>query len=240
MSTTKQPARSDGTTADADVILNRINVALARSQRLVNSWLPPKLEEPDARQDTDDEDFRSMTETGGIGSRTAYDDDQELPDGLAPQRKKLGVNDKLLEQILGKKAAQAKRKERDAGKGMSASKHAAPKPLVARPKDDHRKGAESDDEEEGGRAATFRSRRPGKVTKEKESPRTLSVDESVVIDAGPNAAHERVRDWETTSAMASEPDEKPAKRKAGSYLDEVLAQSAKKRKKKKHKSVAVS
>ncbi|KAK3712931.1 hypothetical protein LTR37_008816 [Vermiconidia calcicola] len=240
MSTAQEPARSDGTTVDADVILNRINVALARSQRLVNSWLPPKPEESDAREDSNDEDFRSMTETGGIGSRAAYDDDQGLPDSLTLPRRKIGPNDKLLEQILGKKAAQAKRKERDAGKGMSVSKHAAPKPIVGQPKDVQPKSAESDDEDEGGRAAAFRSRKPGKVTKEKDVPWTLSSGESVVVDAGPNAAHDHVQDRETTSAMASEPNDRPAKRKAGSYLDEVLAQNAKKKKKKKHKSVAVS
>lgn len=32
----------DNTPSDADVIFNRANVALARSQRLVQSWLPPK------------------------------------------------------------------------------------------------------------------------------------------------------------------------------------------------------
>lgn len=32
-------------TSDADIIFNRANVALAKSQRLIASWLPPRTEE---------------------------------------------------------------------------------------------------------------------------------------------------------------------------------------------------
>lgn len=39
MSVPKQPQPSE-----ADVIFNRANIALARSQRLVASWLPPRTE----------------------------------------------------------------------------------------------------------------------------------------------------------------------------------------------------
>ena len=33
------------TTSEADIIFNRTNVALAKSQRLIASWLPPRTEE---------------------------------------------------------------------------------------------------------------------------------------------------------------------------------------------------
>ena len=33
------------TTSEADIIFNRANVALAKSQRLIASWLPPRTEE---------------------------------------------------------------------------------------------------------------------------------------------------------------------------------------------------
>ena len=33
------------TTSEAEIIFNRANVALARSQRLVASWLPPRTEQ---------------------------------------------------------------------------------------------------------------------------------------------------------------------------------------------------
>lgn len=32
-------------TSEADIIFNRANVALAKSQRLIASWLPPRTEE---------------------------------------------------------------------------------------------------------------------------------------------------------------------------------------------------
>ena len=32
-------------TSEADIIFNRANVALAKSQRLISSWLPPRTEE---------------------------------------------------------------------------------------------------------------------------------------------------------------------------------------------------
>ena len=41
--------------SEADVIFNRANVALARSQRLIQSWLPPKTAEEVASTKTDQE-----------------------------------------------------------------------------------------------------------------------------------------------------------------------------------------
>lgn len=40
---------------DADVIFNRASVALAKSQRLIASWLPPKSEEERAKEKTEEE-----------------------------------------------------------------------------------------------------------------------------------------------------------------------------------------
>lgn len=55
---------------EADIIFNRANIALARSQRLVASWLPPRTttsEESNTsgtenRQDDDDEIFTAVPE----------------------------------------------------------------------------------------------------------------------------------------------------------------------------------
>ena len=38
-------AMSKTSVSEADVIFNRTNVALAKSQRLIASWLPPRTEE---------------------------------------------------------------------------------------------------------------------------------------------------------------------------------------------------
>lgn len=43
---------------DADVILNRTNVALARSQRLVASWLPPKTAAEESATSKSEEELR--------------------------------------------------------------------------------------------------------------------------------------------------------------------------------------
>lgn len=40
---------------ETDIILNKANVALARSQRLVASWLPPPTDEEKARVKTEEE-----------------------------------------------------------------------------------------------------------------------------------------------------------------------------------------
>ena len=227
-----------GSTSEADVILNRINVSLARSQRLINSWLPPKAESQDVEENEDEEDFKSMTEIGGLGSKTAYAGDESLPDG-AFQRKKLSSNDKLLEQLLGKKAAQARKKSQDAGKSMSTSKHAAPKQLTTRPKASRE--VESEDEDEGGRSAAFKSRQRNKPS----NPRTadpqadddqidvLIEDQSVTATVGTDDGGS----FNAKSVNIFNTEQEPAKRKTTSYLDELLAQKAnKKSKKKKSKS----
>jgi hypothetical protein len=45
----------DNTLTEADVIFNRANVALAHSQRLVQSWLPTKTSHEALPQKTDQE-----------------------------------------------------------------------------------------------------------------------------------------------------------------------------------------
>lgn len=38
---------------EADIILNRANIALARSQKLIESWLPPQTTAEEPRHDDD-------------------------------------------------------------------------------------------------------------------------------------------------------------------------------------------
>jgi hypothetical protein len=218
-------------TSEADVILNRINVSLARSQRLINSWLPPKLESQDVEDNEDEEDFKSMTEIGGLGSKTAYAGYDGLPDG-AFQRQKLSSNDKLLEQLLGKKAAQARKKSQEAGKSMSTSKHAAPKQLTTRPKASRE--VDSEDDDEGGRAAAFKSKQQKKRS-EQRSADALADDEQIdgSIDVQSVAAAVDTDYRGSSNAASIDTEQKPAKRKATSYLDELLAQKANKKSKRK-------
>merc|ERR1712070_621968 len=225
-------AKSNNEPSEADIILNRTNVALARSQRLIQSWLPPKpSEESAATQSTpaedDEDDFKGLDETAGIGSkRTA--EDEGLPDG-ALRRKKLASNDKLLEQILGKKSAQQKKKQ-DANKNsIKASLPAKQVPVQpTRPQE-----PDSEEEEEEGRAAAFKSK------KRKANPPMPRSADSPARDVGAQTSskqEEGTRD-NRDAVHAAEPqptkdedseDERPPKRKTGSYLDELLSQKASK------------
>ena len=232
MSASKDSPMDGTSSGDADVILNRLNVALARSQKLINSWLPPKPSDERSAQDEDEDDFKPMTEAGGIGSKAAFDSDEGLPDG-AFQPKKLSSNDKLLEQLLGRKAAQARKKSQaqDVGKRMSAARHAAPKPLVSRPK----QPVESEDDEEEGRAASFKSRKlqnPPPVERSRDGDEMLGGDSGSDANTGLGL----VRGEESGPVAESKRESRPTKRNQGSYLDEVLAQRANKKTKKKRQN----
>lgn len=234
-------AKPNNEPSEADVILNRTNVALARSQRLIQSWLPPKpSEESAATQSTpaedDEEDFKGLDETAGIGSKRKAED-EGLPDG-ALRRKKLASNDKLLEQILGKKAAQQKKKQ-DASK--NSIKNSLPaKQMPAQPTKPQQ--PDSEEEEEEGRAAAFKSKkrkanppvpRPAEPpAQDAEAQERTNTEEG--MQKNHNATHEAAEPQPANEKDTD--DERPAKRKTGSYLDELLNQKASKKSKKKNKS----
>jgi hypothetical protein len=225
------------TTSDPDVIFNRLNIALARSQRILNSWVPPKSEANKGRHEDDDlpeAEFKSMNEKSGLESKAAYADDDDLPDG-AVQRKKLASNDKLLEQLLGSKAAQAKKKSKEPGKSMSTSRHTAPKQLTTRSKAPREVDSEEDDE--GGRAAAFKSKQPIHHRKS-SNPDTAIEDErlDVQVDSEQVTATRNLKDDESSPGVPSGTLQNSTKRKPTSYLDEMLAQRANKKSRKKKKS----
>lgn len=220
--------------SEADLIINRMNLALARSQRLINSWLPPKSADDEAQTAEDrEEDFRSMTDEAGIGSKAAYGDDETSPSLL--HKRRLASGNKLLEQLLGKKAAQAHKKSQSVGKSMAASRHAAPKPLTSRPKPTRKDVSES--EEEGGRSTAFKSR------KDDKGSRSVVVEPSVISTPVYRAVEDQAvatqedsdsnNEDQTAPGLQQSLPVKAAKNKRGiSYLDEVLGQRAKKKKKK--------
>ena len=223
--------------SQADIIFNRTNVALARSQRLIQSWLPPKPEaenqDTPANQD-DDDDFRGDSEIGGIGS-TVQKDDSGLPEG-AFKRRNPGANDKLLDSLLGKKAANAHRKAQALAKSATAQPQAAPKPLVK--ETSKRPAQDSDSDDEGGRAAAFKSKRP-----RPSKPQPKVAEEATENDIDARAADEEVKTnvtepspeplQETSTASKTGGRKRPA-----SYLDELLGQKANKKSKKKKKAAA--
>lgn len=223
--------------SQADIIFNRTNVALARSQRLIQSWLPPKPQAED--QDSthpvadEDDDFRGDSEIGGIGS-AAQKDDSGLPEG-AFKRRNPGANDKLLDSLLGKKAANAHRKAQALAKQATAQPTGPPKPAVKEaPK---RRAQDSDsDEDEGGRAAAFKSKR-AKPSK----PQPKSEEPSAELEADGSAAEGDIKAKATDKRQETNTGGKAGGRKRpASYLDELLGQKANKKSKKKNKSAATA
>lgn len=213
-----------------DAIINRINLQLARSRSILNSWQSQSAKADENQEDDlrdNDEEFTQYDEKGGIGSKASHDDESSL------LTRRSAFKDKLLEQLIGKKAASAKRKE-DAHKSMSTSKHAAPKPLTNGQMSQAQ--AEESDEEEEGRAAAFRSKKSSNLQAQTRANEEAADDadeegqsESMHAIQGLEAAEGKARE---NSDAKAEP--KAPKRKAGgSYLDELLSKKAKKKSKKK-------
>ncbi|KAI4722732.1 hypothetical protein E4T48_00957 [Aureobasidium sp. EXF-10727] len=202
----------DDTPTEADVIFNRANVALARSQHLVQSWLPTKSGQETLPQKThqellkeDEELFKPTPELLGVGA-SAPDPDQ---DPLLKQRS--GANyDRLLEQLLGKKAARGHR--------------ATSKPQPTQTKSTLQKTASNqvdadEDDIEEGRATMVASnsalKRKGPSRSSTRSTGTMSQDQK---KAEPSSDDDE--------------DTRPSKKRSGTYLDQLLAEKASKKKKK--------
>lgn len=207
--------------AESEIILNKTNLALARSRKLIQSWLPP-LEGDSARDDEDDDDFKTESELAGIGAVANHDDDSAL---ARLQRTKHSKNDRLLEQLLGKKGAQQHKKS------QAASQAAAAKPAnrPAKTSADNQQQASDSDSDAEGRVATLLSKqqksKPAKVKQQKAAfNRDGDSEKQKVVP---------VSDQATDSAPDStiQPAALPTKRKAKSYLDELLAQRSKKKSK---------
>ncbi|KAK2760319.1 hypothetical protein FQN54_002387 [Arachnomyces sp. PD_36] len=192
---------------EADVIFNRANVSLARSQRLIASWLPPVTAEELANtkpeeqlQKEEDEIFTAVPEKLGLGAPLP----KKAADG-SWERTELSSNDKLRKQLLGRNWEKMK---------PTIEKHPgnpnAPKP---RPQETREKNAgnNSDDDDSGeGRSSL------GKNKRRKTTQGQQDVNEAV--------KGEQSLSTKTRKGTQSQ--------KAGSYLDEVLSQRKKKKKNK--------
>ena len=114
----------------------------------------------------------------------------------------------MLEQLIGKKAAAAKRKEKERENQQKtvAAKSKTSGPSINGTASKGRNEVDNDSEPEEGRAARFSS----KKSQGKKQPAKI----------------------ETKTPSEPSDDERPRKRKATSYLDELLASKKKKKKKK--------
>ncbi|EGD89454.1 hypothetical protein H112_03077 [Trichophyton rubrum D6] len=169
--------------SEADVIFNRANVALARSQRLIASWLPPKTADETANakseeelQKEEDEIFTAVPEKLGLGAPIP----QKEADGSI-KRTELSSNDKLRKQLLGKNFQKAE---------ASRLKNASTRTKQTGPTPSQKNELVEESEEEDGRSAL------GKGKKGKNSS-----------DQSP-------------AASGADPG---GKKRASSYLDEVLS-----------------
>ncbi|KAF7591768.1 hypothetical protein BBP40_001148 [Aspergillus hancockii] len=222
---------------ETDVILNRANVALARSQRLVASWLPPKTaEEQDNTksgeiQREEDDFFTAVPETLGVGA--------PLPSKAADgswNRTELGTNDKLRRQLLGRNYKKVMA-EKNAAEGRQLGKvggsSSGAGSAASRFQTTVTNG--NDEEEEEGRTALVGKKRSNRKRKAEASPKVLEPVDHEHNEKGNRVDNDGNGDGEALvkkGKSSSRPSPRPeGRRKATSFLDEILAERSRKRKK---------
>ncbi|KAF7116549.1 hypothetical protein CNMCM5793_005030 [Aspergillus hiratsukae] len=225
---------------ETDVILNKANVALARSQRLVASWLPPPTDEEKARVKTEeelqreeDEIFTAVPETLGVGA--------PLPEKAADgswNRTELDSNDKLRKQLLGKNYKKVMAASAGVKSGKPVGQNGGPAANAAAPSAAGTGDADDDDDGEEGRTALVgRKGNPRKKDLNSARKRKATTDTAEDDGVGPSGGGEvKDGDGENTPARQEGSLPQPApgprgRKKATSFLDEILADRSKKRKK---------
>ncbi|KAF9892368.1 hypothetical protein FE257_002145 [Aspergillus nanangensis] len=214
--------------SETDIILNKANVALARSQRLVASWLPAQTagdsntKSEEELQREEDEIFTAVPETLGVGA--------PLPTKAADgswNRTELDSNDKLRKQLLGKNYK----------KVMAASSNAAtnsptPGQYSGIARGDLSVGGaagptqEEDEDEDEGRTAVVGKRKMNKKRKAAPSPETATESSQQDHEGGGNGDKGSAQ-----GAADSRPASGAKGRKKTSFLDEILGERSKKKKK---------
>ncbi|KAI9719773.1 MAG: hypothetical protein M1812_003261 [Candelaria pacifica] len=206
-------------TNEGDIAFNKINVALARSQRQIASWLPPRTAEETANTkseaEIDKEDaelFQPISELAGLGAPLP----KEITDGDA-NRQELSSNDKLRRQLFGGKiASRMKVGVRPEINGNGAVRH---RPVTKPPCAGIANGEDEDDEEdEGGRSSLGRSKRK----REKEHTADVDDDRPDITTAQSTSS----------SGQAHVGQRSQNSKPTSSFLDEILAEKSRKKKKK--------
>ncbi|KAL4746246.1 hypothetical protein BDW72DRAFT_210600 [Aspergillus terricola var. indicus] len=213
---------------DTDIILNKANIALARSQRLVASWLPaaPATAENNAKanaelQKEEEEIFTAVPETLGLGA--------PLPTKAADgswNRRELDSNDDLRRQLLGrnyKRVMAEKEKARQKTADPAAKNHVSRGALGHNQQGSGVGENEDVDDDEGraasiGKKASSRKRKVGGCAE--PTIRTEDADSEV-----------KYKDSGEEKTASSQGLKAKGRKKATSFLDEILAERSKKRKK---------
>ncbi|XP_014556090.1 hypothetical protein COCVIDRAFT_100883 [Bipolaris victoriae FI3] len=232
---------------EGDVIANRISLLEAKGQKLLASLYGsrPDWDTRDSAatpQDEDDQDLKQNYAHDRIGLGGILPKDVE--NGSFTKRT-LTSDDKLLQQLIGKKKAKAHiMAKQEAARPSAATKtHQYSKPAVAK--------KEVSDDEEDGRAATFKSKREGR--KARKPPKALDSDDedeetrAKRLAAGAKTEDREIKELTTETPVEDKSSEKveeeeeaepapPApkkvKTKPKSFLDEILAERSKKKSKK--------
>ncbi|OJZ84186.1 hypothetical protein ASPFODRAFT_62202 [Aspergillus luchuensis CBS 106.47] len=226
--------------SETDIILNKANVALARSQRLVASWLPAPTTDDQANskktkeelQREEDEIFTAVPETLGVGAPLPT----KAVDG-SWNRTELDSNDKLRKQLLGRNyqkvmAAKKASTAKGGGNDAAAASINPTKNGVAKTEE------EDDDDEEEGRTAAIGKKKAMSAKKRKApEPQAQTGSETVGGESGESKQTSDVGDG--TESKADQLDKQPGassrpargRKKGTSFLDEILAERLKKRKK---------
>ncbi|EER44771.1 conserved hypothetical protein [Histoplasma capsulatum var. duboisii H88] len=218
-------------TSEADIVFNRANVALARSQRLIASWLPPKTAEEIANTKTEeellreeDEIFTPVPEKLGLGAPIPKSQEDN-----SFNRTELSSNEKLRKQLLGKNY-----KKFTSNMPVNGSRD--PRLLLEKKQQEHRQHAkeqpQSDDEDEG-RSSLGRNKR--KIITEKTIQ--AAADDGAAMatpttTAAPNGKNGDIGDLKSDDGS---PRRSAQRKKPASYLDELLSERSKKKKRKKNK-----
>ncbi|KKK17818.1 hypothetical protein ARAM_002091 [Aspergillus rambellii] len=226
--------------AETDIILNKANIALARSQRLVASWLPaPTTEEQgntksdEELQREEDEIFTAVPETLGVGAPLPT----KAADGSWNRAVETDSNDKLRKQLLGrnyKKVMAAKVAQ--AGKPASSATKPGVKTVGSRRNGggNNNDDDDDDDDDDEGRTASIGKKRTANKRKQNVSGIASETDA-----AGNDANRDGENDGDAEERVSSQqggPSARPGsgpkgRKKATSFLDEILAERSKKRKK---------
>ncbi|KAF2761455.1 hypothetical protein EJ05DRAFT_536229 [Pseudovirgaria hyperparasitica] len=146
--------------SEADIIYNKANVSRANLQRIAASWLSPNSDEqlqPTKSEHAfqqEEKDFAvSGPETLGMGAQN-FDDD-------FLNRRRFTSNDKLLQNLLGKKVAKERAQRPRGPPAVTESSTTRNPPRTAAPQD-------ASDEEEG-RASMFTSSKKSRQSRNEAS-----------------------------------------------------------------------
>ncbi|KAL8861532.1 MAG: hypothetical protein Q9178_002056 [Gyalolechia marmorata] len=202
--------------SEADIIFNRANVALAKSQRLVASWLPPRTDDELKTAKTEEqiekeehEMFTPVPEVLGLGAKPEDVKDWDL------KKQRMSSNDLLRRQLLGNNHAKSRLKgghewmdRRDGGPPLPVGSKPRPTPV--------NRALENDSSDDGGgRASLGRKKR-----KKPAGPIEPQKDEQIEADAMNNEEPRNERQ-----------DPMEYSKRANNYLDEVLSQRRQKKQK---------